>query len=139
MSKLSIQERDLHGVTMIDLDGRIALGETNRRLHETIRRVVSEGKKQIVLNLANVTYIDSSGLGEIVSGFTTLKANDGALKLVNVPVRVADLMTITKLYTVFDIYHEEIDAIYSFDAAAGQRTTQPLDAELLNAVPASTV
>ena len=115
MTSLTIQERQLGGVTIIDLDGKILIGETNRQLHDAIKILVAEGKEQILLNMAKVSYIDSSGLGEIVAAFTTLKASGGALKLFNVPVKVTSLMTITKLYTVFDIFEDEAAGVASFD------------------------
>ena len=115
MSGITIEERIARGVTIIDIVGKVALGETNRQLHESIKRLVAEGKTQIIINLAKVTHIDSSGLGELVSGYTTLKAAGGALKLANVNDRVTSLMTITKLYTVFEIFDNELDAINSFD------------------------
>ena len=127
MSNLRIQERTSRGVTIVDLDGRITLGDTNRQLHNAIRRLVEEGKTQIVLDLAKVTYIDSTGLGELVSGFSTLKAKNGALKLLRVPGKVMDLMVMTKLYTVFEIHEEEINAVNSFDVPA-EIITRPLDA-----------
>jgi anti-sigma B factor antagonist len=126
MSNLSIQERQFRGVTILDLAGKVTLGGSNKQLHDAIKRLVHEGRTQIILNLEKVTYIDSSGLGELVAGFSTLKANNGSLKLLNVPDRVVDLMTITKLYTVFETFGEEIDAVYSFDVPE-PLTTQPLD------------
>ena len=126
MSNLTINERAFRGVTILDLAGKITLGGTNKQLHDAIKRLVHEGKTQIILNLEKVTYIDSSGLGELVAGFSTLKANNGAPKLLNVPEKIVDLMTMTKLYTVFEIFGEEIDAVYSFDVPA-DLTTQPLE------------
>jgi anti-sigma B factor antagonist len=125
MSNLTIHERQFRGVTILDLAGKITIGGSNRELHEAIKRLVHEGKTQIILNLEKVSYIDSSGLGELVAGFSTLKANNGALKLLRVPDRVVDLMTITKLYTVFEIFGEEIDAVYSFDIPAEPTTRIP--------------
>ena len=127
MSGITIEERIARGVTIIDISGKVALGETNRQLHESIKHLVSEGKTQIIINLAKVTHIDSSGLGELVGGYTTLKAAGGALKLANVNDRVTSLMTITKLYTVFEIFDNELDAINSFDVKAVATTTGPLD------------
>jgi anti-sigma B factor antagonist len=139
MSNLSIHERQFRGVTILDLAGKITLGGTNKQLHEAIKRLVLDGETQIVVNLEKVTYIDSSGLGELVAGFTTLKANKGALKLLNVPDRVVDLMTITKLYTVFEIFAQEIDAVYSFDVPA-DLTMLPLDGQILaGARPRTTI
>jgi anti-sigma B factor antagonist len=107
----------------MDLDGRVSLGETNRQLHEALREAVADGKKKVVLNLAKVAAIDSSGLGEIVAGYSTLSAAGGTLKLINLPERVSDLMTITKLYTVFDIYDSEAAGIASFDSGQAGSTS----------------
>jgi len=128
MSGITISERIFRGVTIIDIEGKVALGETNRQLHDTIKRLVAEGKTQIAVNLAKVTHIDSSGLGELVGGYTTLKAKDGALKLFSMNDRITDLMTITKLYTVFEIFDNELDAVYSFDVPVPVATTGPLNA-----------
>ncbi len=97
MSNLSINNRQVDGVTIVDLEGKIALGESNTALHQSLKQLVADGKKQVVLNLANVTGIDSSGLGSIVAGYSTLQSADGALKLANLSDRIADIMTITKL------------------------------------------
>jgi anti-sigma B factor antagonist len=120
MSGLTITNRQVQGIVIVDLDGKVALGETNSQLHEALRKLVSEGKKNVVLNLAKVSTIDSSGLGEIVAGYSTLSAAGGTLKLINMPTRVTDLMTITKLYTVFDIYETEAEGIASFEGAPDQ-------------------
>lgn len=125
MSNLSISERQVGGVAILDLDGKITLGETNRQLHEALRRLVADGKQNIVLNLAKVTSIDSSGLGEIVAGFSTVAARGGALKLINLPERVVDLMTITKLYTVFDIYDSEEEGIQGFETPLTDKAVAP--------------
>ena len=125
MSNLSISERKLRGVTILDLAGKITLGESNRQLHEAIRRLVADGQQNIILNLAKITSIDSSGLGEIVAGFSTVKAAGGSLKLINMPDRLDDLMTITKLYTVFEIYETEAEGIGAFETS--ELTTGPLD------------
>lgn len=130
MSGITIEERVVRGVTILDIAGKIAIGESNRQLHDSIKRLVAEGKNQIVVDLAKVSHIDSSGLGELVGGYTTLKAANGALKLVNVNDRVTSLMTITKLYTVFDIFDNEADAVSSFDepaVAAAAAPTRSLD------------
>lgn len=127
MPGITIEERLFRGVSVLSLSGKLGLGESNRQLHESIKRLVSEGKTQIVIDLAKVTHIDSSGLGELVSGYTTLKANNGVLKLAHVNDRVNDLMTITKLYTVFEIFGTELDAVYSFDQPEPAPVTGPLD------------
>lgn len=124
MSNLNINNRQVNGVTIVDLEGRIALGESNTALHQSLKQLVAEGKKQVVLNLAKVSGIDSSGLGSIVAGYSTLQAAGGSLKLVNLSDRVADLMTITKLYTVFDIYDNESDAVNSFGSREEAVTEQ---------------
>ncbi len=129
MSNLIISERLVGGVAILDLEGKVTLGETNRQLHEAIRRLVAEGKQSIILNLAKVTSMDSSGLGELVAGFSTVKARGGSLKLINMPQRLGDLMTITKLYTVFDIYDSEAAGIEAFEKKE-DLTTQPLDPDV---------
>jgi len=94
--------------------GRITLGEGASTLRETIRGLVAKGQKKILLNLGEVSYIDSSGIGELVSAFTTVTNNGGTLKLLGLTKRVKDLLQITKLYTVFDIYDSEKSALGSF-------------------------
>jgi anti-sigma B factor antagonist len=106
--------RQVDGVTIIDLSGRITLGEGSVVLRDTIRDVVAGGNKKILLNLGDVTYIDSSGIGELVSAFTTAKNQGGELKLLNLTRKVHDLLQITKLYTVFDVKDDEASAIASF-------------------------
>ncbi len=106
--------RQVDGVTIVDLSGRITLGEGSVVLRDTIRDVVGQGSKKILLNLADVTYIDSSGIGELVSAFTTVRNQGGELKLLNLTKKVHDLLQITKLYTVFDIKDDEATAIKSY-------------------------
>ena len=106
--------REIGGVTVLDLSGRITLGEGSAKLRETVRELVNKGQKKIVLNLGDVSYIDSSGIGELVSGFTTLKNQGGELKLLNLTKKVHDLLQITKLYTVFDIHNDEASVLGSF-------------------------
>jgi anti-sigma B factor antagonist len=126
MSDLTIIERQVDGVVFVDLDGKILLGESNRQLHDAVRLLVQEGKKNVVLNLESVTRIDSSGLGELIASFATLEKNGGKLKLMKMPSRVTELMTITKLLTVFDIFENEDDACASFDLTK-DKTTGPLN------------
>jgi anti-sigma B factor antagonist len=118
MSDLNISTRQSGGVTIVDLSGKIALGESNRALHESIKGLIEAGNKNILLNLAKVTVIDSSGLGELVAGYASAERNGGAMKLANLSDRFIELITITKLYTVFDIYDNEADAIASFGTAS---------------------
>jgi len=99
---------------IVDLSGRITLGEASGKLRDTVRDLLSKGNKKILLNLGDVTYIDSSGLGELVSSYTTA-ANQGAkVKLLNVQKKVDDLLQITKLYTVFDSFTDESKAVSSY-------------------------
>jgi anti-sigma B factor antagonist len=111
---LTIASRELDGVTILDLGGRITLGEGSVQLRDAIRDLIGKGQKSVLLNLGDVNYIDSSGLGELVSAFTTAKNQGAALKLLKLNKKVHDLLQLTKLYTVFDIYDDEASAIASF-------------------------
>ena len=106
--------RQVDGVTVVDLSGRITLGEGSVVLRDTVRELIGKGDKKILLNLGDVTYIDSSGIGELVSAFTTVRNQGGELKLLKLTKKVHDLLQITKLYTVFDIKDDEAVAIASF-------------------------
>jgi len=106
--------RKVDGVTIVDLSGRITLGEGSVVLRDTVKDLVGRGSKKILLNLGDVTYIDSSGIGELVSAFTTVRNQGGELKLLNLTKKVHDLLQITKLYTVFDVKDDEAAAISSF-------------------------
>ena len=106
--------RDAGVVTVVDIGGRITLGEGSALLRKTIRELLDDGRTKIVINLADVNYIDSSGIGELVSAFTTAKNQGGELKLLNLTKKVRDLLQITKLYTVFDVRDDEATAISSF-------------------------
>ena len=106
--------RQVDGITIVDLSGRITLGEGSVVLRDNIRDIVGQGHKKILLNLGDVTYIDSSGIGELVSAFTTVRNQGGELKLLNLTKKVHDLLQITKLYTVFDVRDDEAGAIKSF-------------------------
>ncbi len=111
---LSIASREVDGVTVLDLSGRITLGEGSVVVREAVRDLIGKGSKNILLNLGDVNYIDSSGLGELVSAFTTARNQSVALKLLNLTKKVHDLLQLTKLYTVFDIYDDEASAIASY-------------------------
>jgi anti-sigma B factor antagonist len=111
---LKINKRDAGEVTVMDLSGRLTLGDASAQLRQALRELLDSGHKKIVLNLGQVGYIDSSGLGELVSSFTTVKNNGGQLKLVNLTDKVNDLLTVTKLYTVFEIHSDEGAAVQSF-------------------------
>ncbi len=106
--------RENGGATIVDMSGRITLGEGSALLREMVRDILGKGQKKIILNLADVNYIDSSGIGELVSGFTTVKNQGGELKLLHLTNKVRDLLQITKLYTVFDVHSDEQAAIRSF-------------------------
>jgi len=106
--------RENGGATIVDMSGRITLGEGSAMLREMVRDLLGKGQKKIILNLADVNYIDSSGIGELVSGFTTVKNQGGELKLLHLTNKVRDLLQITKLYTVFDVHSDEQAAIRSF-------------------------
>jgi anti-sigma B factor antagonist len=101
-------------VSVVDVTGRITLGEGSSALRDLMRELVGKGQKKILLNLGEVSYIDSSGIGELVSGFTTVTNSGGELKLLNLNKRVKDLLQITKLYTVFDVHEDEAGAIRSY-------------------------
>jgi len=111
---VKLTTRQVGDVTVMDVAGRITLGEGSSVLRDALRDLVSKNQKKILLNLGEVSYIDSSGIGELVSGFTTVTNGGGALKLLNLNKRVKDLLQITKLYTVFDVHEDEASAIRSF-------------------------
>ena len=112
--KITASTRLVGGVTIVDLSGRIVLGEGSAGLRDLLRKLVSEGIKKILLNLRNVDYIDSSGLGELVSAFTSMRSGGGELKLLNLTKRVQALLQITKVYTMFDITDDEATSLKSF-------------------------
>ena len=109
-----LSARQVGEVTVIDVSGRITLGEGSSNVREGIREVLGKGSRKILLNLGDVSYIDSSGIGELVSAYTSVTNQGGQLKLLNLTKRVKDLLQITKLYTVFDIHDDEAHAIRSF-------------------------
>ena len=111
---MKASNRQVSGVTVVDLSGRITLGEGSTVLRETVKDLLSKGQRKILLNLADVTYIDSSGIGELVSAFTSVRNQGGDLKLLKLTKKVHDLLQITKLYTVFDVKDDEAAAIQSF-------------------------
>ena len=111
---VKLSTRQVGDVTVIDVAGRITLGEGSSALRDALRELVGRNQKKILLNLGEVSYIDSSGIGELVSGFTTVTNSGGNLKLLNLNKRVKDLLQITKLYTVFDVHEDEAGAIRSF-------------------------
>src|SRR5947209_14080319 len=111
---LKANSRQVDGITVLDMSGRVTLGEGSVVLRDTIRDILAKGNKKILLNLGDVTYIDSSGIGELVSAFTAVRKEGGELKLLNLTKKVHDLLQITKLYTVFDVKDDEAAAISSY-------------------------
>jgi len=111
---LYINERRMGNVTVLDLKGRVRIGGGTVSLHKSIRCLVAEGKTEILLNLAGVTHIDSSGLGELISSHVTVKDKGGQIKLIHLTESLRELMIITKLLTVFDVYDDEPEALLSF-------------------------
>ncbi|HQZ82724.1 MAG TPA: STAS domain-containing protein [Pyrinomonadaceae bacterium] len=115
MSDITITERQAGDVTILDLNGKVTIGEGSVALRTAIRRVLGEGKSKILLNLGGVGYIDSSGIGELVSSFTAVNKEGGTLKLLNLTQKIQDLLAITKLLTVFDVYEDEAEALASYN------------------------
>ena len=110
----TINNRQNGDVVLVDVGGKITLGDGSVAIREAVKKLVADGNKNIVLNLGEVTYIDSSGIGELVSAFTTVSNSGGNLKLLNLTKRVQDLLQITKLYTVFEVFNDEPSAVASF-------------------------
>ena len=111
---MKASNRQVSGVTVVDLSGRITLGEGSTVLRETVKDLLAKGQRKILLNLGDVTYIDSSGIGELVSAFTSVRKEGGDLKLLKLTKKVHDLLQITKLYTVFDVKDDESSAVKAF-------------------------
>ncbi|HKP11074.1 MAG TPA: STAS domain-containing protein [Blastocatellia bacterium] len=116
MAQLTINQRQAGDVTILDLSGKITIGEGSVQLREAVRGLLESGNKKILLNLGDVSYVDSSGIGELVSSYTTTSNNGGHLKLLNLTKKIQDLLQITKLLTVFQVYDSEQDALASFGA-----------------------
>jgi anti-sigma B factor antagonist len=112
---MDIKERVIGGVSILDLSGKIVLGEGDMQIKDRIRDLLADGQKRILLNLADVNYIDSAGLGALISSYTTTRRDGGNLKLVNLTKRIQDLLAITKLITVFDTFEDEKQAVESFN------------------------
>jgi anti-sigma B factor antagonist len=111
---VKITNRQVGDVTVIDASGRITLGEGSSTIRDTIRDLTAKGNRKLLLNLGDVSYIDSSGIGELVSGFTTVTNQGGQLKLLHLTKRVQELLQITKLYTVFEVFDDEAAAVRSY-------------------------
>jgi anti-sigma B factor antagonist len=114
MAQLSLKERQSGDVTILDLSGKITIGEGSVQLREAVRKLLDDGKKKILLNLGDVSYVDSSGIGELVSSYTTTSNGGGHLKLLNLTKKIQDLLMITKLLTVFETHDNEATAVDSF-------------------------
>jgi anti-sigma B factor antagonist len=114
MAHLTINERNAGNVTVLDLSGRITIGEGSVQLREAVRRLLEQGNKNLLIDLGGVDYVDSSGIGELVSCYTTTKNQGGHLKLLNLTKKIKDLLSITKLLTVFEVYDDEAEALKSF-------------------------
>ena len=112
---LKIETREVAHVTILDVHGRIVLGDETEDLRKSVRQLLADGKKKVILNLADVDYIDSSGVGELVGSFTAVRNAGGELKLLKLSQKVQDVLHVTKLYTVFDIREDEFTAVKSFD------------------------
>ena len=115
---MQIEERSVGDVTILDLKGKMTLGEGDELLRDKINSLIHQGQKKLLLNLEGVPYIDSAGLGEIVRTYTTVSRQGGSLKLVNLTKRITDLLSITKLLTVFETFDTEKDAVSSFQKAS---------------------
>ncbi len=116
MAHLTINERNSGDVTILDLSGKITIGEGSVQLREAVRRLLEQGQKNLLIDLGQVDYVDSSGIGELVSCYTTTKNQGGQLKLLNLTKKIKDLLSITKLLTVFETYEDEQSALASFKA-----------------------
>ena len=113
---MQIHQRSVGDVTVVDLNGKMTLGEGDELLRDKVNSLIQQGQRKIILNLSEVPYIDSAGLGEIVRTYTTVSRQGGSLKLLNLTKRIQDLLAITKLLTVFETFENEQDAIKSFGA-----------------------
>ena len=111
---MDIRERVVNGISVLDISGKISLGEGDLQIKDRIKDLLADGQRRILLNLADVSYIDSAGLGSLISSYATVKREGGNLKLVNLTKRVKDLLAITKLITVFDTFEDEASAVSSF-------------------------
>ena len=111
---MNIESRTVSGVTILDIQGKVTIGEGSVAIREKVSELLSEGNKNILLNLGDVSYVDSSGIGELVSSFTTVSNQGGQLKLLNLTKKLEELLAITKLVTVFDYYDDEQKAVESF-------------------------
>lgn len=124
MAQLQIQQRSNDEVAILDLAGRLTMGQDSVTLREKVRTLLADGSKRILVNLEGVSYVDSAGLGELVSAFATAKREDASLKLLNLTERVHDLLQMTKLLTIFETFETEEAAVRSFQAASSTSTSR---------------
>lgn len=115
MAELDVKERQAGDVTILDMTGEVRIGEGSVSLRDSIRQLADQGKKKVLLNLAGVKYMDSTGVGELIANYTTITRQGGQLKLLNLTDRIQNLLVITKLLTVFDSYDNEAEALKSFE------------------------
>ena len=115
MAELDVKERQAGDVTILDMTGEVRIGEGSISLRDSIRNLADQGKKKVLLNLAGVKYMDSTGVGELIANYTTITRQGGQLKLLSLTQRIRDLLVITKLLTVFDAYDNEAEALKSFE------------------------
>ena len=115
MAELDLKERQAGDVTILDLSGEVRIGDSSVALRNSVRNLADQGKKKLLLNLAGVKYIDSSGIGELIANYTTVSRQGGQLKLLNLTDKIQNLLVITKLLTVFDAYDNEAEALKSFE------------------------
>src|SRR5512136_403628 len=111
---MDIKERVVEGISVLDVSGKIVLGEGDLQIKDRIKSLLADGQKKVLLNLGDVSYIDSAGLGALISSYTTVKRENGSMKLVHLTKRVQDLLAITKLITVFETYEDEAAAIAAY-------------------------
>ncbi len=114
MAELDVKERQAGDVTILDMSGSVRIGEGAIAMRDAVRRLASDGKKNVLLNLSGVSYMDSSGVGELIANYTTLRRDGGQLKLLNLTDKIQNLLVITKLLTVFDTFDNEAEALSSF-------------------------
>jgi anti-sigma B factor antagonist len=125
--ELTTANRQIDDVTVVDIKGRIVIGEESAALRSLVADLLSEGRKKILFNLAEVRYIDSTGLGALVSAYTSVRKHNADLKLLNLSAKVQDVMQLTKLYTIFDVSNDEAAALKSFDRAAAATQASQLN------------
>jgi anti-sigma B factor antagonist len=130
MNNLNINGYRSGNVAVLNLHGNIRLGENNNEIHNTLRFLIEKGERQILLNFTDVTYIDSGGLGELVAGFTTLKVNGGELKIFGLTGRVREIMEITGLVALFEVFDDEQEAIESFQKTPRIAVTEAITGKL---------